>query len=104
MLPADLLAEAGIAAEDVLTGRAFDRWSAVAAPLAERAADLLDAARRAPATVPRRARGVLLIARLADLYLDRLRAAGWDARDRRLVVGPLRKQAAMLVGVISGRY
>ena len=104
MLPADLLAEAGISAEDVLAGRAFDRFAGVAAPVGRRAADLLDAARRARRAVPRRGRGVLLIARLADLYLARLRRAAWDPRDPSLDVGLLRKQAAMLVGAATGRY
>jgi len=47
---------------------------------------------------------VLLIARLADLYRARLRAARWDPRDPRLDCGPLRKQTAMLTGAILRRY
>ena len=104
MLPADLLAKSGIAAEDVLAGRAFDNFAAVAEPLAQRAEGLLEAARMARRAVPRRGRGVLLIARLADLYLARLRRAAWDPRDARLDVGLLRKQASMLAGALSGRY
>ena len=104
MLPADLLAGAGIAAEDVLRGRAFERCAAVAGPVAQRAASLLAAAREARRAVPRQGRGVLLIARLADLYLARLRTAGWDPRDARLAVGLLRKQAAMLTGSAFGRF
>ena len=104
MLPADLLAAAGITAEDIRAGRAFERCAAAAEPVADRAAGLLDAARRARRAIPRRRRGVLLIARLADVYLARLRAAAWDPRDERLAVGPLRKQAAMLVGAATGRY
>ena len=104
MLPADLLATAGIAAEDIRAGRAFDRCAAVAEPVADRAVGLLDAARRARRAIPRRRRGVLLIARLADVYLARLRAAAWDPRDARMAVGPLRKQAAMLAGAVVGRY
>ena len=103
-LPADLLAEAGISAEDVLAGRAFDRFAGVAAPVGRRAGELLEAARRARRAVPRRGRGVLLIARLTDLYLARLRRAAWDPRDTSLDVGLLRKQAAMLVGAATGRY
>ena len=52
--------------------------------------------------VPRQARGVLLIARLADLYLARLRRAGWDPRDPGVDVGLLRKQTAMLAGALTG--
>ena len=104
MLPADLLAEAGIAADDLRAGRGFARLAPAAQPVASRAAHLLDEARRARRAVPRRARGVLLIARLADLYRARLRRAAWDPRDARLAVGPLRKQTAMLAGAAAGRY
>ena len=103
-LPADLLADAGIAAEDLRAGKGFDRFAAVAEPVGRRAAVLLDASREARRAVPRQGRGVLLIARLADLYLARLRRAGWDARDPRLEVGLLRKQTAMLAGALTGRY
>ena len=104
MLPADLLAAAGITAEEFLAGRGFAHSAAAAEPVARRAEELLRAARRARRAVPRRRRGVLLIARLADVYLARLRAAAWDPRDERLAVGPLRKQVAMLAGAIVGRY
>ena len=103
-LPADLLTQAGIAAADLTAGRGFERFTAVAEPVAERAAVLLATARQARRAVPRQGRGVLLIARLADLYRARLRRAGWDPRDPRLVASPLRKQAAMLAGALSGRY
>lgn len=103
-LPADLLAEAGIAAHDLRAGQGFERFSGVAEPVGRRAAALLHAARGARRAVPRQARGVLLIARLADLYLVRLRRAAWDPRDPRVVCGPFRKQAAMLAGAVFGRY
>ena len=104
MLPADLLAEAGLAAEDVRVGRAFDRFAAVAEPVGRRAAELLTEARQSRRSVPRQGRGVLLIARLADLYLARLRRAAWDPRDPSLDASLLRKQIAMLAGALSGRY
>ena len=104
VLPADLLAEAGISAHDLRAGRGFDRLAGVGEPVARRAAELLDAARKARGTVPRRGRGVLLIARLADLYLARLRRAGWDPRDPSVDVGLLRKQTAMLASALTGRY
>ena len=103
-LPADLLAQAGITADDLRTGRGFERFVAVAEPVAGHAAELLAAARQTRRAVPRKARGVLLIARLADLYLSRLRRAAWDPRDPRVACGPLRKQAAMLWGAVAGRY
>ena len=103
-LPADLLSKAGIAAEDLRTGRGFERFAAVAEPVAGRAAELLATARQARRAVPRPGRGVLLLARLADLYLAQLRRAAWDPRDPRVACGPLRKQAAMLRGAVFGRY
>ena len=103
-LPSDLLAEAGIGAGDLRAGRGFDRLAGVGEPVGRRAAALLDAARKAHGAVPRRGRGVLLIARLADLYRARLRRAGWDPRDPSLDVGLLRKQTAMLSGALTGRY
>ena len=103
-LPADLLSKAEIATDDLRAGRGFERFAAVAEPVAGRAADLLTAARQARSAVPRQARGVLLIARLADLYRARLHRAAWDPRDPRLTIGPLRKQAAMLAGAVFGRY
>ncbi len=103
-LPVDLLAKAGIAADDLRAGRGFERFAAVAEPVAGRAHALLAAARQARRTVPRQCRGVLLIARLADLYCARLRRAAWDPRDPRVTCGPLRKQAAMLASALSGRY
>ncbi len=103
-LPADLLAGAGMAAEDVRAGRGFERFGAVAEPVAGRAGGLLAAARQVRRSVPRQARGVLLIARLADLYRARLRRAAWDPRDPRMACGPLRKQAAMLAGAVFSRY
>ena len=104
MLPADLLAEAGIAAADLRAGQGFDRLAGVAEPVGRRAAALLDAARDARRAVPRQGRGVLLIARLADLYRARLRRAGWDPRDPGADVGLLRKQTTMLAGALTGRF
>ena len=103
-LPADLLSKAGIAAEDLRAGRGFERFAVVAEPVADRAADLLATARQARRAVPRPCLGVLLIARLADLYLTQLRRAAWDPRDPRVACGPLRKQASMLRGAVFGRY
>ena len=103
-LPADLLTQAGIAADDLRTGRGFERFAAVAEPVADRAAELLATARQARRTVPRQGRSVLLIARLADLYRARLQHAASDPRDPRVACGPLRKQAAMLSGALTGRY
>ncbi len=103
-LPAVLLAKAGIATDDLRAGRGFERFAVVAEPVADRAADLLATARQARRAMPPQCRTALLIARLADLYRARLRRAAWDPRDPRVACGPLRKQATMLAGALSGRY
>ena len=103
-LPTDLLASAGISADNLRTGQAFDRLAPIAKPVAHRAEGLLATARQSRRAVPRQGRGVLLIARLADLYLARLRRADWDPRNPRFDVGLLRKQTAMLAGALSGRF
>jgi phytoene synthase len=104
MLPADRLDAAGLTLEDISGGRAFDRLAPAATPIAARAAELLAESRRRRRLVPGEARPVLLIARLADLYLTRLRHAAYDPRDPRLFVGPLRRQVAMFRGALSRRY
>ncbi|MCY4481218.1 MAG: phytoene/squalene synthase family protein [Rhodospirillales bacterium] len=103
-LPADLLSKAGIAAEDLRAGPGFERFAVVAEPAAGRAVELLAAARQARHALARKGLGVLLIARLADLYLAQLRRAAWDPRDPRVTCGPLRKQTAMLIGFVLSRY
>jgi len=103
-LPADLLAEAQFTTDDLRAGRGFERFADVAEPVAGRAAELLAMARQARRAVPRQCLGVLLIARLADLYLTQLRRAAWDPRDPGVACGPLRQQAAMLRGAVFGRY
>ena len=103
-LPADLLSKAGIATDDLRAGRGFERFADIAEPVAGHATALLATARQGRRAVPRHGLGVLLVARLADLYLARLRRAAWDPRDPRVACGPLRKQAAMLTGAVFGRY
>ena len=103
-LPADLLSKAGLGVDELRADRGFERFAAIAEPVACRAAELLATARQGRRAVSRPGLGVLLIARLADLYRARLRRAAWDPRDPRVACGPLRKQAAMLVGAVFGRY
>ncbi len=77
-LPADLCAEAGVDLQDVFELRASPALNSVAGVLLDKAAEHLSAARSVPGRVPRKALPALLLARFADLYLQRLRRAGGD--------------------------
>lgn len=71
-LPADMLREAAISEDDLFEGRAGTRLAAVARPLAETAREHIRAARAVRRDVPPALRPALLLAALAELYLDRL--------------------------------
>jgi phytoene synthase len=75
-LPDDLCADAGVDLQEVFELRASPALRRVAGVLIDVAGQHLAAARRPAGRVPRKAFPALLIARLADLYLKRLRKAG----------------------------
>ena len=75
-LPADLCAAAGLDLQEVFELRSSPELSRVCTALLDQAETHLAAARRPAAEIPRAALPALLIARLADLYLKRLRKAG----------------------------
>jgi phytoene synthase len=77
-LPADLCAAAGVDLQEVFELRSGPALRQVCGVLVSAAAEHLAAARRPAAKVPRAALPALLPARLADLYLKRLRRAGND--------------------------
>ncbi len=77
-LPADLCADAGVDLQEVFELRSSPALRRVCGVLLDAAAQHLAAARRPAAAVPRRALPALLIARLADLHVKRLRRAGGD--------------------------
>jgi NADH dehydrogenase [ubiquinone] 1 alpha subcomplex assembly factor 6 len=77
-LPHDMLAGAGLTADDVFEGRAGGRLAAVVTPIAARARDHLASARARRRDVPAEARSVMLPAVLADRHLRRLERAGYD--------------------------
>ncbi|OIQ86993.1 All-trans-phytoene synthase [mine drainage metagenome] len=78
ILPGDLLARHGVAAADLLAGRTSPALAALSRDLAQEAAGHLGRARALRAAVPATARPALLQATAADVYLDRLAAAGFD--------------------------
>jgi phytoene synthase len=100
-LPADLMRQEGLSRGGIVPGS--PTLAAVVRGVAERADSLLAAARAARRSVPRAARSALLLARIADERLARLRAAGFDpfalaARPSGLL--PLR----LALAAAAGRY
>lgn len=77
-LPADLCADAGVDLQEVFELRASPALRRVTGVLMDAAGQYLAAARRPAREVPKRALPALLIARLGDLHLKRLRKAGGD--------------------------
>jgi phytoene synthase len=77
-LPADLCADAGVDLQEVFELRSPPALRRVTGVLLDAAGQHLAAARRPARAVPRKALPALLLARLGDLYLKRLRRAGGD--------------------------
>jgi len=104
-LPQDALANAGIGRGSILAGTAWpDIASDVIEPICMRARARLAEGRALKNQVPRSARKALLSARLADIYLSRLSACGYD-------LGALKQQPRILrplfnlsVAAMRGRY
>ncbi|MEC9345503.1 MAG: squalene/phytoene synthase family protein [Pseudomonadota bacterium] len=104
MLPADLLAGAGIADPRMMVAdRDPKRMRAVVAGLVDLAAGEAAAARKVRG-VPRAARPVLAHLGLAELYLSRIRRAGHDLADPRLDPGNGVRIARLLWRNLTGRY
>jgi NADH dehydrogenase [ubiquinone] 1 alpha subcomplex assembly factor 6 len=82
-LPAELLAEHGVSARDVMAGRTSPGLAKVAQAIAERARHHLDAARHHRRQVPREALPGLLTGPLADRYLRALDRSGGNLMDSR---------------------
>jgi phytoene synthase len=98
-LPVDRLAAHGASPADVTNGR-------FSAALGATIADVLALAEtelQTTARSPRAARPVLLMGRLARLYLDRLRSRGCDPYDAAVSLSPLRRQLSLAVANLTGR-
>jgi phytoene synthase len=80
-LPTALLAEHGVAGEDVLAGRSSAGLAAAGRRIAARAREHLAGARAHQTDLPRAALPGLLTGPLTERYLDRLAAAGGDLMD-----------------------
>lgn len=104
-LPQAMLGDAGIARSDVLAG---DAWQALAVPvvaaISKRAGERLVQARAARRQLTRLEKKALLIARLGDTHLHRLKSINYDlsAPERaQTTLGPLLK---LSFAALQGRY
>lgn len=103
-LPAAVMAETGAREADLFELRATASLAAAVRQVAEAARRQLAAARAERAAVPRRALAALLPAALAELYLNRLDAIGYDVLARPPEVSRLRRQIGVLRAALGGRY
>ena len=101
-LPAEALAEAGVNLDQLLELRPQPALQACLRLLAARAESDLQAARKAE--IPRRARPLLLTARLAALHLERLRRAAYDPFDPRVIATAPFDVWRLLGTTITGRF
>jgi phytoene synthase len=102
-LPADWMTEAGTDRDRFLLAPTGLEARAVLRRLAGRAEVHLDTARRLVPRVPRGARPVLLLGRLTQLHLARLRRVDFDPADARVAITMPRKQLALLLAAWRGR-
>lgn len=103
-LPRDRLAAAGLAPEDVTGGAGRRALASVVRETAELAWDRLAAARALGPRIAAGALPVLLPAALADLYLGRLRRAGYDPWACTAPIAGPRRQLRLLAKVVRGRF
>lgn len=103
-LPEDLLAGAGLSVEDVLTEPDRPALRPVLAWLGDTAAAHFAAARKLHRAVDAVALPALLPASLGQLYLRRLRRAGWDPADPRITPSGPAKQFRLFNRALLKRY
>ncbi|HEY4546457.1 MAG TPA: phytoene/squalene synthase family protein [Pedomonas sp.] len=104
MLPADELVKAGIAPESLYQGDMGDEIIDVVRIVHRAAMQALDGARPVLRRSPARARPAWLLAPLAQDYLNRIRAAGFDMRAARLEQGVLARQTRLFWAASTGRF
>ena len=103
-LPQDLLAAAGLTEFEAAAEPDRDEVRGVCRKLGELAARHLSEARGLRRQVPKAALPALLPARLAYLYLDRLRRSGFAPSPTGYAIAVPRRQLALLLSSIRGRY
>ena len=103
-LPNDLLAAAGLTGFEAAAEPDRDEVRGVCRNLGELAARHLREASALRRRVPKAALPALLPARLAGLYLGRLRATGYGPSRSGHAIALPRRQMSLLWGAIRGRY
>lgn len=103
-LPTDAIERHGVAMRDLTELRGTDAIRATVGEVAAEARNRLQTARRMRATVPRQALPALLIASLADIYLRKLDAVGYDPFDPRLTAPVPFKGVRLWGKSLFGRY
>ena len=103
-LPADLMAAEGVRTGDLFELRAAPGLPAVARHVAEAAREQIAAARVWRRDLPRTALPVLLQARMAELYLDRLRRRGDNPLDPEATRRPTLAAWQLTLSLLLGRY
>eukprot|EP00887_Chlorella_sp_A99_P000239 scaffold13.g239.t1 len=106
-LPADLCAAAGVAEEDMLTGRDSEGLRGVTAAVAGAARLHLGAARAVREELPPQARLLLMPAVGCGMYLDALERKGHNLFDQAILRGgfsPLAYQLRLKWALLRGRY
>lgn len=91
-------------AADVLAGRARDAVRATAQAVGAEAGALLSVARALRHDIDKRALSALLLAPLADLHLRKLRSRHFNPLGPDLEIAKPRKQAALFLSALRGRY
>ena len=103
-LPAEIAGRAGLDPADYAALRGSPALRATVAELADRAAQQLRGARERRAAVPRSARAALLPAVIAERFLARLKAAGYNPFDGRLAAPDPLQSWRLAAAALFGRF
>jgi phytoene synthase len=103
-LPAAMMADAGLTPTMLFDRRSSPALAEVARAVAAKAREALAAGRRHPGQVPRRFQPALLPATLADGYLRRLAASGYDPFDARVQLAPPGRIWTLALRRVVGGY
>ena len=103
-VPRELTKRHGVQVRELLELRSSDALCAAVRDVADQAATHLRAARRARDVVPKGAVTAVLVGRLADLYLRRLRSVGFDPFDVRLLRPMPLKGLRLAFAALTNRF
>jgi len=104
LLPATLLADAGLSSADVVSGKGRDGVLPVIVAIAREAGRIVGEPTSGSRKLPHQARAPFLAAPLARYYLGRLKATGHNPWDNRVSGNPLGRLRALGMARLRGRY